>query len=546
MKKLLFVTIGLIIYFNSKCQDINNDTSFDERYFQSVKTIIDIKISEIEKRNCSATGKRCLYEVVKSGTKTIGYNILGYKYSISTHYWHNTEDGPCPETILTPSFVDTTGKIILENQIVINIVYDSIIIACKPIFNKIDNECKDEEISYSYTSLNGYNINKIDYKLFSIPSNYNNNYVNNIYPIEDSLNLTKSTLFMIVCSDDSDRTTNVFYNNKEEQISKSKMYVAEVVEENNKTTNSPLINTPADGVHRAGLINIRGRMLFEPKYINFKVLKFDTKNKNFILSIVDWNDKFGYTFGIGNTNGEFIFNPVFSEMPYNINEFKPFGKIRYNGNCGLIDENFKFIVEPVYTDIEVINSYYAIVSYSEKIYYEYEKKKNFFDLRTMKKCQDKFSDIILLGGDKFVFEKNRKKGIGSFNPQGIKIILPAKYDQFLFLSDDFIYCSTSTIIGNPKLLYPKINRNYYFITGTGEIISTLDNSVVNNIRTFGGYSEGLINFSTKNGSWGYLNKEGHIVITPQFENASVFVNGKARVLKYGTEYFINKKGERMF
>jgi hypothetical protein len=46
-------------------------------------------------------------------------------------------------------------------------------------------------------------------------------------------------------------------------------------------------------------------------------------------------------------------------------------------------------------------------------------------------------------------------------------------------------------------------------------------------------------------SWGYINIDGNVVITPQFDAAYAFSNGAAKVQKNGKNYLINKKGKRI-
>jgi len=45
------------------------------------------------------------------------------------------------------------------------------------------------------------------------------------------------------------------------------------------------------------------------------------------------------------------------------------------------------------------------------------------------------------------------------------------------------------------------------------------------------------------GAFGFINKKGEIVIKPQFEIVGSFENGRCKVWKDNSQYFINKKGE---
>lgn len=50
-------------------------------------------------------------------------------------------------------------------------------------------------------------------------------------------------------------------------------------------------------------------------------------------------------------------------------------------------------------------------------------------------------------------------------------------------------------------------------------------------------------FLREEGKYGYINKKGDFVIKPQFDRASPFVNGEARVLVGSTQAFIDKSGK---
>lgn len=55
--------------------------------------------------------------------------------------------------------------------------------------------------------------------------------------------------------------------------------------------------------------------------------------------------------------------------------------------------------------------------------------------------------------------------------------------------------------------------------------------------------EGLSAVRTKDGKWGYVNKQGKIVIQPQYQMADWFVGGLARVRKDGQWGLIDKTGK---
>ncbi|MEJ1933162.1 WG repeat-containing protein, partial [Nostoc sp. NIES-2111] len=58
-----------------------------------------------------------------------------------------------------------------------------------------------------------------------------------------------------------------------------------------------------------------------------------------------------------------------------------------------------------------------------------------------------------------------------------------------------------------------------------------------------GFSEGLASVKTESGKWGFINRQGNIVIKPQFDEVSNFSFGLARV-RIGKKYgYIDKYGK---
>jgi len=78
-----------------------------------------------------------------------------------------------------------------------------------------------------------------------------------------------------------------------------------------------------------------------------------------------------------------------------------------------------------------------------------------------------------------------------------------------------------------------INCRYSYINTQGKKITGISESFMN-ARNF---SEGYAAVKDHNG-WGYINKEGHHVLSCRFDNAESFSNGKAKVCYKGKEYTV--------
>jgi len=74
------------------------------------------------------------------------------------------------------------------------------------------------------------------------------------------------------------------------------------------------------------------------------------------------------------------------------------------------------------------------------------------------------------------------------------------------------------------------------IDKTGTIIFRVDYDTY-----FNYFFDGLL-LSNKQGKYGYINKKGEVVISPQFEDACSFSDGAAAVLKDGKWGYIDTSG----
>lgn len=57
------------------------------------------------------------------------------------------------------------------------------------------------------------------------------------------------------------------------------------------------------------------------------------------------------------------------------------------------------------------------------------------------------------------------------------------------------------------------------------------------------FSEGLAPVQASNGRWGFINANNQVVISPRFEDAKEFKDGRAAVKMNGKWGYINKRGE---
>ena len=127
---------------------------------------------------------------------------------------------------------------------------------------------------------------------------------------------------------------------------------------------------------------------------------------------------------------------------------------------------------------------------------------------------------------------------------GHEWILPAEGGLFVVKKADRNYSVVSSksakSVSNNIYSFPSKLFDFRDSLRTPEWISV--NVYITQFENFGDFSEGLRSVK-QGGRWGYINKEGKILIDPQFDNVYDFSEGVALVQKDGKWGLINKVGK---
>lgn len=188
-------------------------------------------------------------------------------------------------------------------------------------------------------------------------------------------------------------------------------------------------------------------------------------------------------------------------------------------NYGLLDENCSIALPPTYRSISDFSDGYAKVKDGNG--YGYINT----DLKEVIKCQyysgRDFSDGIAI-------VKKDSDTFGIIDKQGKYTPIEGQYKTI----GPFIegMAKVETMDQWDKTVYGYINKEGSLIVPC-KFDEGLD------------FSEGLVAVRERWGGWRYYNKKGELVIYGNFEKASNFQNGKALVSKDGFDFYINKKGE---
>lgn len=327
-----------------------------------------------------------------------------------------------------------------------------------------------------------------------------------------------------------------------------------------------------------GLIDTLGKQIVPCKYnwIDGVIINGYT-----IFTINDEENNRKYGFLNVNTLVEL---PLLYDSVNHFNRFMNASVMMY-GKWGLIDSLGDFLVEPKY---DLTGSYFdrgvCLVFIGEIISgaaYEqpdtYIGKYGFVNQEGKEVLPVKFDRTTMLNDTTnliFVVTEGKKQGLLDTSGRGV----PCIYDYieamiingFVRYSNDidentysygFINIVTFEDIPAPYEMIEhfseqgyakiKINDNWGLINTEGEIIITPAYDWIDNIagqgliRIFNGTTgkdESYLNAPDK-GKYGYVNLKGKEKISCQFDEADIFIDKQARVIKNGKTFYVNKKGK---
>lgn len=295
-----------------------------------------------------------------------------------------------------------------------------------------------------------------------------------------------------------------------------------------------------------GLINFSGKEILKPEYQEINAL---TGTKNSLLLKKD--DKFG----LCDNEGNIIINPEYKEIKSIDNDYKN-GYIVINNEdkYGIVDFDSKVILEAKYEDIkEVTGNHMYVVKQDEK-WKVINNEENVI-------LEENFDDIAQIVNDKIIIVKNKKYGVVQNNEEKIK----PQYEELLNLFNDYYLAKNKgkygiVNIANETILpfeYSDISydkqADIVIANKDGQTNSEIYNNkfekqlegIVSDINSEKGYlriyngeeykyynlkfeekkSQEVLTtndlfLSKKDGKFGFVNKEGNLVVDYIYEDAT--------------------------
>jgi hypothetical protein len=274
--------------------------------------------------------------------------------------------------------------------------------------------------------------------------------------------------------------------------------------------------------------------------------------------------------GYIDTTGQIVINPRFEEAD---SFSEGLARVRIGGKSGFIDKTGKIVINPQYVYADRFSEGLAVAATSDKTFYIDKtgriaidpKPISYMHLIPANQAQE-FSEGLAAVGFRVDVGKQDVRW-GYFNRAGRLVIAPQFYDwggarlnfseglAVITVSGKSGYMDkTGKIVINPQFRfankfseglacvavgeYPNIK--FGFIDKTGRFVINPQFAIagsVPHLGNSGGFSNGLVavgvgnnpDLSTTDVKYGYIDKTGNFVITPQFDFASEFKAGLAKV-----------------
>lgn len=238
----------------------------------------------------------------------------------------------------------------------------------------------------------------------------------------------------------------------------------------------------------------------------------------------------------------------YQEAKHFIGSYAPIKKDDY---WGLIGEDGKYLIPPMYDSISVLSSDKIAVDDGSSVYYiDKDNDKVLASTESIDKAYPFISGLAVVEKDKTYGYINSKFKIfdmkWSFATNYMNGIAAVKKDEKWALRDfeknmisDFIYddiiYDENLICSNAGVIFAKENNLYYLLNLNGEKI--IDTGFVD-AKPF--TKDGIA--PVKVGSyWGFIDQNGHKIVDPKYDDAHAFGYGVAPVKKDGKWFYINKK-----
>jgi hypothetical protein len=244
--------------------------------------------------------------------------------------------------------------------------------------------------------------------------------------------------------------------------------------------------------------------------------------------------------GLADINGNIILNAVFKDL---ILEYHGFNSsnlqiVEYNGRFGLMNVNFEMKIDAIYDEIKYLNfkSYFSIRSGRKG--FGQESFCRIFNANNSVFLPTKYYDIENIGNNYFLVSD-----VGKVNDKYIinsNFQVSYKNPNYRILDCRFGDNNCLTVRGWRKDV-DKVRRWSLLFLDEKKLVSLHQLPLFSSL---GVLSNNRVIYELNN-KYGFLDKNGKVVIAPIYDNANDFVNGYALVSLYGNYFKIDQNGNKV-
>lgn len=286
---------------------------------------------------------------------------------------------------------------------------------------------------------------------------------------------------------------------------------------------------------KIGLANTSGQVIVEPTYKNILSLKEGHKNE---YIIVDENDNKG----VISTSGSVIIEPKYKEIKY-IDSGENFAV--YDGTWKIATSNGTVLLDQGYEEIRNIKGENVIV-----------KKDGKYGVVTTSgeiKLENQYEDLNYAFSIYYIAKKDGKFGIININGESI---IPFEYINMYYIEEGTLIVAdkteSETVVFDSNLaqkfsgIIAEINKNDGYIKVFDGENYKYYNFKFEEKSNQDIYTKNTLYLSKKDGKYGYVNKEGKVIVDYIYEDATEQNEyGYAAVKLNGLWGCIDKTGKRV-
>lgn len=329
-----------------------------------------------------------------------------------------------------------------------------------------------------------------------------------------------------------------------------------------KTPDCSIIQYLGEGLYSCRINDLEALMSGEGKLLSQPVFNQINNFQNGYATVINNDVVNGKKMGLIDQNGTICIEPIYDSIrPY---EFAPLS-VSLNKQYGFVSKNGEVIVAPIYKRANIFRDGLAPVEINGKWEYintkgEQVTHKQFTNANGLSNGAGLVSKESFLGQSRFGYIDSNGEYIaehvytmafnfteglagvcrssiigdkfcGYINTKGEEVI-PLKYAYVSPFQSGLAKVGERSMSGNNMIVYGYIDKNGKKFFQSDKAINIKSSSVFTDIF-IGAFDQNGYAKLQQQGQWGIINRQGKIVIPPQYQNIETFQDGVIKAYKIG-------------